>query len=194
MDGEIVIIDGEAYHFTSKTTRKLGGSETLPFAILTHFRPVWEAMVPNVTSDSLSRRLSPFLPSKQNCFLSIRVDGFFDSVTFRIIAPQERDSEAPLDLVKSQKLSSYAGVQGTLFGFRSPEFVGAFTYAGYHLHFISDDRTMGGHVMNFYASSATIFVSVIDEYNVELPQSPEFNGFALHTPEEADVTTVESTF
>jgi alpha-acetolactate decarboxylase len=79
------MIAGETYHYSEKT-RKLGGSDLFSFAMSTQFRPALETFVPTVTSDPLSYRLFDFLPSKQNCFLSIRLDGFFNSITFRLIA------------------------------------------------------------------------------------------------------------
>ncbi|KAJ5882563.1 Alpha-acetolactate decarboxylase [Penicillium soppii] len=193
LTGEIMIIDGDAYQFSSEQTRKLEDSDALPFAMTTYFRPVWETFVPHVTSDSLSRRLIEFLSPRQNCFVSIRLDGFFEHITFRIIAAQEKDHETPLELIQRQKMSDHVGIRGTIFGFRTPRFASAFSPAGYHLHFISEDRTLGGHVLNFHASSATISASAIDEYNVELPQSPGFNGFPIDPPKEEEVKTVEGT-
>jgi alpha-acetolactate decarboxylase len=194
MNGEVIIIDGEAYHYSSEKTRKLGDSDLFSFAMSTQFRPAWETFVPTVTFDSLSHRLFDFLPSKQNCFLSIRLDGFFNSITFRLIAAQDKAYETPLELIKRQRLSSYTRVRGTMFGFYSPTFASAFSAAGYHLHFISNDRTLGGHVTEFDASLTTISVSVVNEYNVELPQSAEFNEFPIQPPKEADVATVMTKF
>ena len=40
-------------------------------------------------------------------------------------------------------------VAGTIVGFWTPEIFHGVSVAGYHLHFLSDDLTFGGHVMDF---------------------------------------------
>ena len=39
-------------------------------------------------------------------------------------------------------------VAGTMVGFWSPPYASGVEIAGYHLHFVTDDRTAGGHVLD----------------------------------------------
>ena len=41
--------------------------------------------------------------------------------------------------------------------------------AGYHLHFISDDHTFGGHVMDFVISEGIVEVGAIDQLDQRFP-------------------------
>ena len=41
--------------------------------------------------------------------------------------------------------------------------------AGYHLHFISDDHTFGGHVMDFVIKEGIVEVGAIDQLDQRFP-------------------------
>ncbi|AKU98047.1 Alpha-acetolactate decarboxylase [Labilithrix luteola] len=43
---------------------------------------------------------------------------------------------------------TYTNITGTLVGFRLPAYLGTTNQTGYHLHFVSDDHTAGGHVLD----------------------------------------------
>ena len=53
------------------------------------------------------------------------------------------------DVATHQPEYSRDNVVGTIVGFWTPEIFHGVSVAGYHLHFISDDLTFGGHVMDF---------------------------------------------
>ena len=47
------------------------------------------------------------------------------------------------------------------------------------MHFISDDRLSGGHVLEMEAEDASVSTAVISTFHVELPKSVEFDGADL---------------
>ena len=51
---------------------------------------------------------------------------------------------------------------------------------GFHLHYISDNRTQGGHVFNFDIKNATIEVSKPLNFTLELPQSIEYKAVNIN--------------
>ena len=57
---------------------------------------------------------------------------------------------------------------GSLIGFWCPEYVGGVNVPGYHLHFISDDRTKGGHLLEISFDKASINIDVTDSFNMAL--------------------------
>ena len=69
---------------------------------------------------------------------------------------------------------TFSDVKGTLVGFWSPTFAGSFSVPGYHFHFISDDRKMGGHVLDCEAEHMTIRTCSMPEVHVSLPETKEF--------------------
>ncbi len=63
---------------------------------------------------------------------------------------------------------------GTLVGFWAPEYSMALSVPGYHFHFISEDRTVGGHVLGMRASELTIGVHTERDLHLSLPETEEF--------------------
>jgi acetolactate decarboxylase len=70
-------------------------------------------------------------------------------------------------------------VRGTLIGFRSPAFVKGINVPGYHLHFLADDRSSGGHVLDFEMSKGVLEIdSIHDWLHLYLPQESDAFGQA----------------
>jgi alpha-acetolactate decarboxylase len=58
--------------------------------------------------------------------------------------PRQRKPYPPLvEVVGSQPTFELRGVAGSLVGFRFPQYAQGINVAGYHFHFITDDRSAG---------------------------------------------------
>ncbi|KAJ5293641.1 hypothetical protein PENANT_c002G11015 [Penicillium antarcticum] len=191
LNGEVVIVDGKAYHFPpGEQLRRVEVSDALPFVMITRFQPTFQKALSSLSLTSLPEALNPLLPSQQNCFLSIRLDGVFSQLTFRVIAGQCRPREPLSELAKRQEIVSLENIEGTLVGFWSPAFSGGFSVAGFHLHFLSKDETRGGHVTGF-TGDVSLQAAVIDKYTVELPHNEEFNQDVIQGAREAELHAAE---
>ena len=73
-------------------------------------------------------------------------------------------------------------VSGTLVGFRFPDYASGLEVAGYHLHFITDDRRRGGHVLEYRARAGRLRIDTSSELHVELPPGVQLGG--AHVDEE----------
>jgi acetolactate decarboxylase len=65
-------------------------------------------------------------------------------------------------------------VDGTLVGIWAPQFSNAFNVAGYHFHFLSADRTKGGHLLDCSASKLRVRVETLNDFHLSLPESEAF--------------------
>jgi acetolactate decarboxylase len=62
-----------------------------------------------------------------------------------------------------------------MIGFYCPSFIGDINAAGYHFHFISEDKKLGGHVMELKATNAlTIAMQKMVNYEFKLPEAKAF--------------------
>ena len=50
---------------------------------------------------------------------------------------------------------------------------------GYHLHFITEDRTAGGHVLEFTVKDAELSLDYTSELYIIFPNTEEFNSLDL---------------
>lgn len=56
--------------------------------------------------------------------------------------------------------------------------------AGEHLHFITDDRKAGGHVLEVTAQDVEMQMAVVANVHIELPTNEDFNTAKLVTDDE----------
>src|SRR5260370_2384050 len=76
--------------------------------------------------------------------------------------------------VKKQAEFSFGNVSGTLVGFRGPAYASALNSPGYHFHFLTDDRSGGGHVLSFTAARAGLKLQPIYYLDPPFPPRPSF--------------------
>ena len=174
LDGEMVILDGEIYQVRSdgKLLRIVDDVGT-PFAVVVHFAPNVDERVQNVTDlDELTKVCDRYRDS-DNLFYAIRIDGHFTHV-------QTRAMRATLDGLPLAKAAAiqpefeFKDVPGTLVGIWAPQFSSAFNVPGYHFHFLSGDRSQGGHLLEVSGRDLHIRVEMLNDFHVSLPESAEF--------------------
>ncbi len=59
-------------------------------------------------------------------------------------------------------------------GFWTPEYAKAVNIAGWHLHFLSEDGSAGGHVLDLTGSTLKAQVQHLDDFRMAIQESPEF--------------------
>src|SRR2546427_10223 len=67
-------------------------------------------------------------------------------------------------------------VAGTMLGFRFPDYSEGIEVSGYHLHFISEDRARGGHVLDCRTRSVHAALDPSSDLHVELPTGVELSA------------------
>ena len=82
-------------------------------------------------------------------------------------------------------------VEGSLIGFRFPDYSRGLEAAGYHLHFISADRTRGGHVLGCALRSGRALVDPSADLHVELPAGVDLAASDLSEATAAALRSVE---
>jgi acetolactate decarboxylase len=149
LDGEPIVLDRRAYQVRGDgAVVEAGLDRSTPFVIVTPFEANGEFPCTQVENLSdLDARLDDALGQKNN-FLAVRVDGRFAAITLRSVHRQEPPYRPLVEVAEGQSLWTRDEMSGTLVGVRSPAWVGGLNVPGYHWHFLSDDRTLGGHVLD----------------------------------------------
>jgi acetolactate decarboxylase len=65
-------------------------------------------------------------------------------------------------------------IVGTIVGFWTPEYARTVNIAGWHLHFLSEDRSGGGHLLDGAGSTLKAQVQHLDDFRMAIPESAEF--------------------
>lgn len=184
LDGEMVGVDGIFYQvFADSRAEAAPAAATLPFCMVTEFagsEPV--ALPADLTPDTLPGVLDGMGLSR-NLVYTLRIDGRFRNLRTRCLPRQTRPYPPLAEVEKIQPEFSYEEIEGTMVGYRSPEYVGHLTPPGHHLHFLSADRTVGGHVLWFDGATATVSTEHVDRQDISYPTIGDFFGKRLDDPE-----------
>jgi acetolactate decarboxylase len=175
LDGEMVVLDGTVYQVLS-TGEVITPDETMttPFAMVTSFDADIEDEEIDITNiKELQSVLDTLLPS-QNDFYAIKIHGTFSYVETRSVPAQEEPYPLLADVTAEQAVFQYENVSGTLAGYWCPSYIDGVNLAGYHLHFLSDDLKMGGHLLDCSLDNAYIAIDTIYEFQMLLPQNEHF--------------------
>ncbi|KAL7792565.1 alpha-acetolactate decarboxylase [Trichoderma ceciliae] len=184
MAGEMICIDNEVYQMKSDgsivTIDSLAGTDVAPFAMVTRFRPSVTTNFAFEDKQGFSDALSNLFPKSKNQYLAFRVDGLFQRVAVRTADGQLYRHEKLKELHKRQTTYEFTNVRGSLIGFRSPEFLQGVSVAGDHLHFISEERDRGGHVLDCKsAGEIQVSASILSTVHLELPDDDDYNEAEL---------------
>src|SRR5215213_5687640 len=185
LDGEMVALDGEFFRAdVDGRLSPVAPEERTPFAVVTRFEPSVEERLPEAEfgHEELLSRLDGLAPAgASSC--AIRLDGRFELVRARSVPRQEPPYRPLTEVVGEQHVFELVGVDGTMLGFRFPEYAEGIEVAGWHLHFISEDRKRGGHVLDCRAETVHVQLDPSGELHVELPP-----GIDLADPDAAQST------
>jgi len=192
LDGELVAVDGGFYQIRHDgTVHPVADVETAPFAAVTFFDSDETIMLDGpMNLTVLQERVLEHLPS-ENYFYAIRIDGTFPSVEARSVPAQERPYPRLVDVVADQSVFSFQNETGSLVGFWTPAFAEGINVPGYHFHFITDDRTGGGHVLDLYLEEAEVQIDMTPDFSMSLPTGGDFPGLDLSGGLQEDLATVE---
>lgn len=175
LDGELIGFDGEFYRLRSDgTATPVKEKDKSPFCSITFFETeITHRVNRQLTLEELEQELDKLLPSK-NVFYAIRMDGVFKKVQTRTVEVQEKPYVPMIEAVKTQPIFDFENIEGTIAGFRTPQYAHGIAVAGYHLHFIDKNRSTGGHVFDYIVENATIRISKKQYLNLRLPETEEF--------------------
>jgi acetolactate decarboxylase len=174
LDGEMVGFDGTFYQLRSDgSARPVTGDQKTPFAVVTFFQPEQELdVIQPMTKGDLLTTIEK--ATNANLFSAVRVDGIFDEVRTRTVQRQARPFPPLTEAAKHQAEKVFANVEGTLAGFRSPAYAQGIGVAGFHLHFLREDKHAGGHALDYWIRVGKVQVCTVHDLRVELPTSAEF--------------------
>jgi acetolactate decarboxylase len=175
LDGEMIVLDGAVYQARADGLVQPAGEEAqTPFAAVTHFQAdeVTEAGEDS-TCSGLQSQIDAHLPSLNAPYAipyAIKVSGNFAFVQMR--APRQQSAPYPTltEALADQAVFESHNISGTMVGFRLPEYLAGANAAGYHFHFISDDRQRGGHLLDCQVEAVTVEIDTTDRIYIDVSQ------------------------
>ena len=170
LDGEMLGFDGTFYQVKADgTAQPVDDSTKTPFAAVTFFDTDRQAALPpGLGYEGLAGFVKDLLPTG-NIFYAVRIEGTFSDMKTRSVPPQEKPYPPLVSITANQPTFEFRDVPGVMVGFWCPDYVEGINVPGYHLHFITEDRTAGGHVLDFTVESATLSLDDTARFTMMLP-------------------------
>ena len=123
-------------------------------------------------------------------FYSIRIDGHFETMHTRAVCKAEKGFRL-VNAAAVQPEFDFSDISGTLVGFWTPGYATALSIPGYHLHFLSEDRTKGGHVLGCSGSGLCLQLQRDCNVQIALPETEDFLNGDLRRDPGADLAKAE---
>ena len=195
VDGEMIVLDGVVYQAAADgSINVMSDNETIPFATITKFDE--DGTIDNVNAknfDDLTGQLNKSIEqySTNNMFV-VKLKGDFSNITVRSVEKQEKPYKEFTDVAAvDQKVFNHTDQKGTLVAVYFPEYMNELNMHGWHLHFLSDDKTKGGHVLGFNNFKGSGQIDEIHEFNMILPIDDSFAKMNFTEDMSGKISSVE---
>jgi acetolactate decarboxylase len=192
LDGEMIALDGEFLRAdVDGAVTEVGEEERTPFAVVTWFEPTVEGEITAGLDHEATLAALDAMARSESSF-AVRLDGHFASVRARSV-PRQSPPYPPLaEVVADQHVFELTDVEGTMVGFRFPAYIEGIEVAGYHLHFVDQDRTRGGHVLGSRSSGPLrARIDPSDDLHIELPPAVDLTDPDLAAATHAAIDAAE---
>jgi acetolactate decarboxylase len=181
LDGEMIAVDGGFYRADAEGfVHEIDPSERTPFAIVVPFEPAVEVELARPCGHEALMALIESSAPGPAC--ALRLDGEFELVRARSIPRQSPPYRPLAEVAAQQHVFELREVAGTLVGVCFPDYASGVEVAGCHLHFITEERVRGGHVLECRPRSGRLMIDPSSDLHVELPPGVELG--AGHVDEE----------
>ena len=170
LDGEMICLNGQFYQVkTDGKAYEVKPSMKTPFADVTTFEadqilPLKELLNYQQVQTYLDEQLLD-----KDGYYAIKIEGLFRYLRTRSVHAQEKPYPTLTEAIANQVVFEYEQIQGTMVGFRNPEALQGTSTTGYHFHFISTDKSKGGHVLDCVMDDVQIAIDRSDGLKVAPP-------------------------
>jgi acetolactate decarboxylase len=192
LDGEMVALDGNYYQVKADgRIVLLKDDATVPFGSVTYFDTDKEILLSRTENLSeFSALVESGLPSR-NLFYAMKIHGLFPYVKTRSIPAQEKPYPRLIDASANQSVFEFRNTTGTLAGFWTPDLARGLNIPGFHLHYLTDDRTGGGHVLELSLENVSVELDETPGFVMALPTSGSFTDVNLSGDLGSELAIVE---
>lgn len=193
LDGEMIMVDGTVYRADSNCSISImDDGTTVPFACTMFGSDSDPGKASAGSFGEFSERMACVLDEKgPNAPYFIRIEGLFERITVRSIGKQDPPYRKLAEVMLGQTVRTFEGMCGTAVGLYCPSYMGAMNYHGWHLHFVSEDRKVGGHVLDLGFSDLPYRLTRAGSVEVALPETCRFQTLDLEEDQGSDIRRIE---
>ena len=178
LNGEMIFLDGVVYRANQACEiNVMGDKETVPFSNVTFFEKDFAVKLSNVADKAALEKILNELVDKhgRNSFYMVKIPGDFNEILVRSEASAEEPYPTLVEALKTQNEITPKNISGTVVGLYCPDFMSSLNTPGWHLHFISADKKLGGHVLELNLKRGEAQFDKTDNFAMGLPKKKNFH-------------------
>ena len=196
VNGEMIVADGECWRATEDgTVWKAEPDMGVPFASVAKAGYSVDFVIEGIKDIGELKELLTLKIEEDfglNSMHIVRIDGEFDRVCARSESAYRSHHVDLKDILsKTQRDFMFENIAGTLVGIYYPDYMDGINAPGWHVHFLSEDRTKGGHVFDLELARGRIRLAKINKIEIQLPSEPAFDTYSLKEASGSDIKKVE---
>lgn len=111
--------------------------------------------IKNYLNEMISDTSKPF---------AIKIKGSFTKAITRSVHKQSEPFQSLEEIVADQVTFDLENVEGTVVGFWFPKYMDGVNFPGYHFHFLTDDLSQGGHLLECEINEAVAEIDFTDKF------------------------------
>lgn len=175
LDGELVAVDGIVYKIDAKGGITRAGSDLKsPSMTMIDFQPKRKIGIENISSlKEFTSVLTSEMESK-NSFYAYQIKGEFAYLKMASAHKVKNENVSLFEYLDTRVMYTRENIKGTLVGLYTPEYLGNISIPGLHLHFLSDDIKLGGHLEDIKFENLVVEIQEINQINLTLPDVKKF--------------------
>ena len=181
-DGEMIMVDGVCYKANlDGSITEAKNSDTTPFCNACTFIKCASLNLSCSDINDLKKKLHEYKNKAfKNLVMVIKIEGLFSSMTTRSL-PKQNKPYKTLDYIveHEQKVITNKNIEGTIIGFCAPKYMSNLNTTDFHMHFVSFDKKIGGHILDLSFNDLNIDVSIKTEFKLILPSTSEFINYDI---------------
>ena len=193
LDGELIIYNGRAWQTQANgKTTEVPDSFKTALVFVTFFKADTTFHITGAQNQKEAlAQLEQYLNQK-NAAYAIRIYGKFSHLKTRAFPPYTQKPYPPLaTLLDRQKFFDINNTNGVIAGYKLPPYLNGLSIEGYHFHFLSDDKSQGGHVLDFTGADLTVEIAKIKDFVLSIPQDDDFMNYNFKSNIHNDLEKVE---
>ncbi len=196
VDGEMIVLDGHCYQATQDgTVFEAPMEKGVPFCAVSQMVEETPFQIGKTKDiDALKTFLDIIIDERfeLNSMHIVRIDACFSKVMARSeTGKTSHHIELKNLLENNQQDFCFNNIEGSLVCVYFPDYMDGINAAGWHLHFVSKDRTKGGHVFDVCFEKADAVINTISSIEIKLPEGAYFDTYALKEASNSDIKKVE---
>ena len=196
VNGEMIVVDGWCYRATEDGTAFEADPDMgVPFASVAK-----AGSSPGFEIEDIGdiEKLKEVLTLKieedfgLNSMHIARIDGEFPLVRARSESAYRSHHVDLKDILsETQRDFKFENIAGTLVCIYYPDYMDGINAPGWHVHFLSQDHSKGGHVFDLKIGCGEIRLTRINHIEIQLPSEPAFDTYSLKDASGSDIKKVE---